>query len=146
MAVANAKVTVGGTSGALGILEDGHDNSQKIHEVYGSCAIDASPATYAAGGIPIVNAANVALNGWANEKIKVSPLKTGDTGPTPIIAYFESTTGSGYWYVWNSSTNKLQIFTTGSAAGNAAQELATGAIPAAVSGDTILVEAKFVRK
>lgn len=39
----------------------------------------------------------------------------------------------------------LQIFTTGSAAGNAAQELATGAVPAAVSSDVIAALAGYSR-
>ena len=39
----------------------------------------------------------------------------------------------------------LQIFTTGSAAGNAAQELATAAIPAAVSSDIIAALAGYSR-
>lgn len=146
MAVANAKVTVGGTSGPLGIL-DGTDNSQKLIEAYGTIAIDASPSTYTTGGIPLVNAANVALNAWANEKIKASPIKASDTGPTPLIVYIESTTGSGFWYTYNSTTNKVQIFTTGTATQAPAAELANAAaIPAGVSGDSIFFEAKFVRR
>lgn len=146
MAVANAKVTIGGISGALAQLESGVDNSQKVLEVYGTIAIDATPSTYAPGGLAIVSALNVALNGWAQEQVKASPLKTGDTGPTPFIVYVESVSGSGYTYQWNKATNKLQIFQGGAGASAPQAEIPTAAIPAAVSGDSLAFEARFVRK
>lgn len=151
MPTAVAHVTIGGTSGPLGLLEGGHGNTQKFIEVYGTISIDASPATYATGGLALVNALNAALSAWASENIKgVSQMKTGDAGPTPLIVYCESTTGSGFWYVWNNSSGpagKLQILTTGTATQAPAAELTnTSAIPAGVSGDTIFFEAKFVRR
>ena len=147
MATALAKITLGGTSGAFAQFQDGVDNDQRLLWAYGTCAVDANPATYATGGLAIVKALNTALNGWAQEQIKVSPLKTGDTGPTPLFAWFISLAGSGFVYQWNQATNKFQIFTSNGAAPNPLLEFTNAAaIPAGVSGDTIFFVAAFVRK
>lgn len=143
MAVANAKVTIGGTLVPKNF--DGIDNTQSLQEVYGTIAVDASPATYATGGIPLVNANNVALDAWSQEPIKATP-PAGATKQQPLIVYIESLSGSGFIYGWNRSTNKLQIFTSNGAAPAALAEFTNAAaIPAGVSGDAIFVEAKFLR-
>ena len=105
--------------------------------IYGTAAFSASPATYAAGGIAI------SWKGLASNK--TSSAGDGTTSGTPFFARFTSVGGSGFVYVWNKSTEKLQIF-TGAAAQSALTELTDGAaIPAGVSGDTIGFEARFKR-
>jgi hypothetical protein len=151
MATANAKIQIpvlsGLTPAQVGLPAnfDGTDNTQGLQWVYGSVSIDANPATYATGGIPIVSSKNIALPGWNQEPIKSSPVPPL-TNPLPIFVWFTSVAGSGFIYLWNRSTNKLQIFTSNGAAPAALAEFTNAAaIPAGVSGDTIIFIAPFVR-
>lgn len=57
----------------------------------------------------------------------------------------KSVAGSGFIYQRNNSTGKIQIFVTGTASGDALNELAGGALPSGVTGDTIEWEASWVR-
>lgn len=150
MAVANAKVNFPVVSGlsasAVGLPAnfDGVDNTQTCLRAFGSVSVDANPATYTTGGIPLVNPKALTQSAWSVEPIKVTSLTTGGT-PTPVIVYIESVGGSGFVYGWNKATNKMQIF-TGAAAQSPLTELTNAAaIPAGVSGDTILLEAVFAR-
>jgi hypothetical protein len=127
MATATTTVTVAA-------YPKGISNDQRMQIVHGTVAIQAASATYAAGGLAI---------SWAAEPIKAQL----DSSSKPIIAWaeFQSVSGSGYVYIYNTSTNKLQIF-TGAAAQSPLTELTdAAAIPAAVSGDTIAFRVEFVR-
>jgi hypothetical protein len=97
--------------------------------VIGNVAISVSPATYTTGGIvcsffvPLVKASR-----------------------TPIWVLFKNATGYVYEYVpgTDASTGLLKIFVQDATATNPLAEMANAlAIPAAVSGDTIQVEAIF---
>lgn len=93
---------------------------------YGTLAIGASPGTYPTGGLSI---------SW----IVGDTPKVVNTTPKDVWLYG----AAGYYYTWNPSTNKIQIW-TGAAAQSPLTELTNGAsIPAAVSGDTIRFEARF---
>lgn len=129
MATATATVTIDN-------YPTGIDYSQKLIYVRGTVAIQASPATYATGGLTL---------SWVNEQLK-SPLAT------PVDAWFYSagaagTTVGGYGYLWNKANNKLVIMaaaTVTAGTGPQQQEMTnTTAIPAAVSNDTIRFEAVF---
>jgi len=110
----------------------GRDNTQRRSIIYGTCAIQAAAATYAAGGLAIT---------W-------SQIAERNPTTTPAVAWFYSNapvSTNDYIYVWNKSTNKLQIY-TGAAAQTGLTELTDGAsIPAGVSGDTIEFRAEFLR-
>jgi hypothetical protein len=76
--------------------------------------------------------------------------KTADTGQfvvalAPDDEWIESVAGSGFIYQRNKTTAAIQIFTTGTASGDALNELAAGALPAGVTGDTISFESEWVR-
>lgn len=114
------------------------DVSQKLETVYGTIAVSASPDTYATGGLT--------LSFSANDKIKSNSV--------PVWVNIQSapsagTSPSGYVYQFCPGTDltngKMAIFeSAGSAAAMA--ELGSGAsIPAGVSGDHIVFEAKFPR-
>lgn len=128
MAVATATLT-------LYPYPKGVDNTQRRKIVQGTCAIQASPATYATGGLAIT---------WS--QIAPSASADGLTEPTatPLLAEFFSVGGTGFIYGYNKSTGKLQIF-TGAAAQSALTELSAAAVPAGVSGDTIEFYAEFIR-
>lgn len=107
----------------------GKDMTQRRFHTYGTVAINASPATYAAGGLVFSFAAPV---------FDVS-------SQTPIDLDIKSVSGSGYVYVWVKSTNKIEIY-TGAAAQSPLTQLTDGAtIPTAVSGDTIVYHAQFLK-
>ncbi|HZP06795.1 MAG TPA: hypothetical protein VFB43_17985 [Terracidiphilus sp.] len=93
--------------------------------------------TYAAGGVT-PNAPPYADVSGANVL-----LATQNVQPDSID--IKSVAGSGFIYQRNNSTGKIQIFTTGSAAGSALEELPNGALPAGVTGDVIEFEASWVR-
>lgn len=127
----------------------GIDNSQRVIYVYGTVAVQASPATYATSagvGLPIV---------WTGLLQQVSnlPLETQGSNVNPVAVYFTSagtsgTTVGGFGYAWNKATNGFQILAASAGlAGTATTEEfpASTAIPASVSGDTILFEAIFIR-
>ena len=104
----------------------GVDNTQRHGIRFGTLAIGASPLTYATGGIAITFPAFVdTLVGW-----------------TPV--WMDVTGLAGYQYIFVPSTNKLQIQTINTGTGIGA-EIAASAIPAAVSGDTIVARVEFMR-
>lgn len=105
----------------------GSDFTGRRHFTYGTVAVQASPATYVTGGLTL----------------SFAGLDIPSTYTTPLDANFKSNAGSGFTYLWNAATNKLQIF-TGAAAQSALTELTNGAaIPAGVSGDVIAFNAAF---
>lgn len=115
----------------------GIDNTQRRIKVSGTLTISPSPGTYATGGLAIVWTFTDLLTG--------SAILLNTTSTAPIMAYVTSVSGSGYDYAWNKVTNKLQIFTTGTATQAAKAELTAAAVPAAVSSDVIEFDAEFVR-
>lgn len=108
---------------------NGSDMTQRRFHKYGTVAISASPGTYTTGGNAFTFAAPV---------FDVS-------SQTPIDLEIKSVSGSGFIYQWNKASNTVQIFTTGTASGDALNELAAGATPAGVSGDTIVYHAQFLK-
>lgn len=112
------------------------DNTQRIEHVHGTISVSVSPATYTAGG--------VACSFSNLDQVKAS------ASPTKVYVMSQKASGaSGYVYAFipgdSQDTGKLQVF-TGSAAQSPLTELTDGsAIPAAVSGDTIVFEALFDR-
>lgn len=143
MATANAKVTI--TAAADPRWGDAVDNSQQLTVAYGTIAVDANPATYATGGVALVNASNTSLGAWNQEPIKSAP-PAGKTSPQPVWVDIADVSGTGYVYTWNKANNKLQIWTSNGAAPNALLEFTNAtAIPAAVSGGTLYVRAVFYR-
>jgi|SRR5579872_4080379 len=119
----------------LNHFPNGKDNTQKRSIYNGTAAIGASPLTYASGGVPVI---------WSQMANAEGELFTAEEA-TPIECWFESVSGSGYWYVYNAATSKLQIFVGGASANLPAAELAAGAVPAGVSGDSIVFHAEFLR-
>jgi hypothetical protein len=111
-----------------------NDATQGLLHVLGTVAIGADPLTYSAKGLVMSFAGKV------------------ETGAAPVACRVQSAVAAGsgatalYVYNFNPGTTaangKLQIF-TGAAAQSALAELADGAIPAAVHGDTIVFEAWF---
>lgn len=121
-----ATATAVGTENAY---PSGKDMTQRRFHTYGTVAVTASPATYAAGGVVFSFAAPV---------FDVS-------SQTPIDLELKSLTGSGYVYQWVKSSNKIKVL-TGAAAQSPLTELTdASAIPAAVSGDTISYHAQFLK-
>lgn len=112
------------------------DNSQKLAHVFGTVAIGADPLTYGAGGIVMTFAGNDLIK--SNEvPLKVSVFSAKAAGGTALYVYsFAPGT--------TLANGKLQVF-TGAAAQSALAELADGAVPAGVSGDTIVFDAWFTR-
>ena len=128
-------MTVTASTLTLNPYPNGKDNTQRRTIYNGTVAIGASPLTYASGGVPV---------SWASLSNAAAELFTEENS-TPIEAWFESVSGSGYWYVYNVATSKLQIFVGGASASLPAAELAAGAVPAGVSGDSIVFHAEFAR-
>lgn len=108
---------------------NGRDNTMNHAVHFGTIAVDASPATYATGGLSI---------NWTTPN-------DDRYSQAPMYVQVYSKTGSGFVYVYNYTTQKLQIF-TGAAAQSALTELTNAAaIPAGVSGDTIGYRAEWLR-
>src|ERR1700761_3045412 len=121
-----ATATAVGTENAF---PAGKDMTQRRFHTYGSLAISASPATYATGGLAF----------------SFASIVSGVSSQTPIDLDIKSESGSGYVYLWNKSSNKVQVF-SGAAAQSPLTELTNGeAIPAGVSGDTIAYHAQFLK-
>ena len=137
MATATATATLSGIPAGSGLP----DFSGKSFDVYGTIAVQASPATYVTGGLPITFANLDFL------KSGVAPVWTeAGSAPAPGVS------PSGFqYYVLMSVVNgvltgKLAIF-TGAAAQSALTELTNAAaIPAGVSGDVISFHAVFPRQ
>jgi hypothetical protein len=95
--------------------------------ILGTLAVDASPDTYATGGLALA-AANFA------SKVPLAP------GAKPLQVHAKGT--SGYHYEYDYANAKLKIRQS-AAASNPEGELAVAAIPAAVSSDVISFIAVF---
>lgn len=110
---------------------------QKTVTFYGTLTFSAAADTYLTGGL-------LALSGKAF--LNLGPY--GDR--TPLFVQIQTTGGSGWIYVWNTATSKLQIFSgTSGGATSGSTELTTGT---ALSGgtpeiftDTIAFKATFPR-
>ena len=107
-------------------------NDMDMMHVWGTLAIQASPATYATGGLAI---------SWTIPGIDTANL-------TPYHVEFFSVNGGLYEYEWNAASGKFQLFSASAGVANAApfQEFTNAtAIPANVSSDTIRFHAIFQR-
>lgn len=123
--MANATATI-----TLNNFPDDKDLTFNHITVLGTCAISASPGTYPTGGLPI---------SFAGAPVGIDK---------PSWVEFMSVAGGTFEYGWNKANGTIQIFADAGGVAQAAPlvELTGGtAIPAAVSGDTILVKAQFRR-
>lgn len=86
--------------------------------------------------------------------VGASPLLTTSqppVGPVTIQSQSSSAGHSGYLYYFRpaaaptQANGKMQVLTTGGGSGQALVELAAGAYPAAITGDTIVGTAAFPR-
>jgi hypothetical protein len=112
----------------------GIDNTQRRIKVSGPAAVT---GTYAAGGIATT---------WTfTDSVTGEAVLLNTNASAPIMAYFTSVSGSGFDYAWNKATNKLQIFTTGTATQSPKAELSAGTVPTGVSSDVIEFDADFAR-
>lgn len=94
---------------------------QKTVTYYGTVTFSAASDTYLTGGLLV-------LSGSAF--LNLGPY--GDR--TPLFVQIQTTAGSGWIYVWNTATSKLQIFSgTSGGATSGSTELTTGT---ALSGGT----------
>ena len=117
-ATATPTIDIGGIKGKRIF----YDNDMAY--VNGTIAIQASPATYVTGGLPL---------NW----LAVAGFPTRNT---PYFVWVAAADGQvAYQYQWRKSTGNLIIYTAGAELANAL------AIPAAVSGDTIQFEAVVQR-
>jgi hypothetical protein len=96
------------------------DDSKKIH-VVGTLAVAAGPDTYIAGG----NALDFVANMVDGAGLGI-PLPGIGSQP-----FWVNVVGLAYYGQYNPTTKKLKIFTL------AGVEVAAGAVPAGLSGDTI---------
>ena len=106
--------------------------------VRGTIAFGANPLTYATGGI--------ILDFTGQDQIKSGSLPSQVLIKSAKAAAAPNTSEFVYTYLpgTTQANGKLQIL-TGAAAQSALAELAAGAVPAGVSGDTIIFEATFPR-
>jgi hypothetical protein len=110
------------------------DATQGLLHYIGTVAISASPATYAAGGL-VMNFTGKVQTSAPPLMVRVFSAVAAGSGATALFEYnFNPGT--------TPANGKLQVF-TGAAAQSGLAELADGAVPAAVSGDTIKFEAWF---
>jgi len=91
----------------------------------------------------------------AGGQVPVAPpylYASGDTVLIPTLNLLpdsltlESVAGSGFVYGYNKSSGKVQVFTTGTAPGDALNELAGAGLPDAVVADVIEFVATFVKQ
>lgn len=108
------------------------DNDQKAQFIYGQIKISAATDTYATGGLAL-NAVLAAL-----------PDVQSSTGK-PLMVWITTAAGTGYQYVWNQSSGKMQIFQNASGAGQFA-EYGNGSALTNPFADTILFEAIYQRQ
>jgi hypothetical protein len=131
MAVATFKFVPNPSLGGFG------DIGQRTVAYYGSVAFSAAGDTYATGGIlPAAGFAFKNLGPYADR--------------TPLFNYINSTNGASWFYLWNQTTGKLQIFASAAGSGTTSQgELTNGtALNAAVPNiftDIVLFNATFPR-
>lgn len=107
----------------------GKDFTQRRFQTYGSVAISASPATYAAGGL---------VFSFANVVFDVS-------SQAPIDLEIKSISGSGFIYQWVKSTGKVKVLTGAAAQSPLTEVTDASAIPAGVSGDVLSYKASFLK-
>lgn len=110
---------------------------QKTVTYFGTVTFSAAADTYLTGGL-------LALTGKAF--LNLGPY--GDR--TPLFVQIQTTAGSGWIYVWNTATSKLQIFSgTSGGATSGSTELTTGTALSAgtpeLFTDTIAFKATFPR-
>jgi hypothetical protein len=102
-------------------------------------------------GTVVLVAGNYVANGLA---ITWNPMTNASGGSfypasnltTPALAYFVSTTGSGYFYAWDSVHGTLRIQECAASAGPAIDITSGSALPSGVTGDTIQFLAVFTSK
>lgn len=104
---------------------------------YGTITFSAATDTYASGGLS-------PLAGFG-------PASLGPYGDrAPVIFDLVSQAGSGFQYMWNASTGKLQIFAGGGSGTAAASELTNGtalnASTPSIFADVVNFVAVFPRK
>ena len=73
---------------------------------------------------------------WANTNVK----------STQAPVFLTATGEAGFVYVYDYSTAKLKVYTSGANAQDPLAELSDGAYPAGVTGDVITFRAVFVKK
>lgn len=114
------------------------DSTKAMEVVYGTIAIGASPLTYTTHGIAM------SFAGFDLIKSSTPPLFV-----TVVSSSAAGTSPSGYVYQFcpgTSLSNGVLVILTGAAAQSPLTELTGGgAIPAGVSGDTIVFKAEFPR-
>jgi hypothetical protein len=131
MAVALATPTFSAGSNPLTAA----DETQKNEHLWGTIAVDASPATYAPGGLVCAFASGSApRSGYPPLEIRVWSEPTSGTPSGYTYQYVRGTT---------QANGKLVIMQDGSTSPSA--EIPTAAVPAGVSGDTIRFHAIFAR-
>jgi hypothetical protein len=113
----------------------GIDMTLSRYELHGKLAFAAG--TYAAGGVLPVYTTIKDASGQA------VLLGTLNVNPDNMLVF--SNSGSGFTYVYVQSTGKVKIL-TGSAAQSPGTELANGALPAGVTGDSIKFIASWVKQ
>jgi hypothetical protein len=99
--------------------------TQKTVEFYGTATVQASPATYATGGLLAASgAAFLNLGPYADR--------------TPLLVTVQSQSGSGYTYTYVPTSKKLMIQTGGTATGTVAS---TSTAPTITTGTNATVTA-----
>lgn len=121
------------------------DTDQHSQSMYGTISVQASPATYATGGLG--TGVTGAINWVVGDFPKVFTLT-----PKDVVFYSAGAAGTtigGFGYLWNKASNKFMIMaaTTVVAGTGAQQQEMTNAtaIPANVSNDVIRFTARFLR-
>lgn len=119
------------------------DADQHSQWMYGTIAVQASPATYTTGGL------GTGVTGSINWVVSDFP-KVFTLVPKDVLFYSAGAAGTtigGFGYLWNKASNKFMIFaatTVVAGTGAQQQEFTTAtAIPANVSNDVIRFEARF---
>jgi hypothetical protein len=124
MGTANATITING-------YPKGKDNTERHDIVFGTVAIDASPATYGSVGCPVVLA---------------NPEQAKSVSDTPVWGDVQGL--SGYIYRYDPGNGTVRIFDVAGSSFSPPlpmTELTVGkAIPTAVSGDTVYAKLEFL--
>ena len=124
----------------------GKDVSDRRVSYSGQAIVQAAAATYTTGGLGTLTSGSLNWQSMTDQTTGEVVIVETATQTQPIMVYFTSVGGSGFVYGWNKSTNKFQIFTTGTATQSGLAELTSGsAIPAGVSGDVIEFDADFAK-
>ena len=98
--------------------------TQKTVEFYGTATVQASPATYATGGLLAASgAAFLNLGPYADR--------------TPLLVTVQSQSGSGYTYTYVPTSKKLMIQTGGTATGTVASTSTAPTITTSSGGVTV---------